>query len=403
MPYAVSPLKLCHFMAHKPTLQYFCALSDHSRIGIIPIRQESIHMYIIKPLLKLLLALVIAAILVTGSLLGFLTITEYKPAAQEAVNVTHSSSSTPITPGTPFSVLTWNIGYGALGSDTDFFMDGGKHVTPSSKQKVTNNLTAISDQLIAMQPTIAFLQEVDQDSKRTYDIDQTAYFQQRLTSYRTAYTPNFKVGYVPYPWPPIGRVDSGLMTLTATSVNSATRIALPNPFTWPKRTANLKRCLLVTRIPVSGSDKELVAINLHLEAYDDGSGKEAQTKKLFEILEQEAQAGNYVIAGGDFNQTFNSIDISGYPVLKDRWQPGTIDVSTLADNYQTLMDNSVPSCRSLDQPLDTAESKDPADFQYYVIDGFLVSNNITVNSFSTQDLQFENSDHNPLLLNVTLQ
>lgn len=360
-------------------------------------------MYIIKPLLKLLLALIIAAILVTGSMLGFLTITEYKPIPQEAVNVTHSSTSTPITPGTPFSVLSWNIGYGSLGSDTDFFMDGGKHVTPSTKEQMTRNLTAISDQLIAAKPQIIFLQEVDRDSKRTYDMDQTAYLQQRLNDYRTAYAPNFKVGFVPYPWPPIGRVDSGLMTLTDTSVNSAARIALPNPFTWPKRTANLKRCLLVTRIPVSGSDKELVAINLHLEAYDDGSGKEAQTKKLFEILEQEAQAGNYVIAGGDFNQTFNNVDTSAYPTLSGKWQPGIIDVSSLSDSYQTLMDNAVPSCRSLDQPLDTAESKDPSAFQYYVIDGFLVSSNITINSFGTQDLQFQNSDHNPLLLNVTLQ
>ncbi|MEE1334514.1 MAG: hypothetical protein U0K47_07960, partial [Erysipelotrichaceae bacterium] len=174
-------------------------------------------MYIIKPLLKLLLALVIAAILVTGSMLGFLTITEYKPLPQEAVNVTRSSTSTPITPGTPFSVLSWNIGYGSLGSDTDFFMDGGRHVTPSTKEQITRNLTAISDQLIAAKPQIIFLQEVDHDSKRTYDMDQTAYLQQRLNDYRTAYAPNFKVGFVPYPWPPIGRVDSGLMTLTDTS------------------------------------------------------------------------------------------------------------------------------------------------------------------------------------------
>ena len=132
-------------------------------------------MYIIKPLLKLLLALVIAAILVTGSMLGFLTITEYKPLPQEAVNVTHSSTSAPITPGTPFSVLSWNIGYGSLGSDTDFFMDGGRHVTPSTKEQMTRNLTAISDQLIAAKPQIIFLQEVDHDSKRTYDMDQTAY------------------------------------------------------------------------------------------------------------------------------------------------------------------------------------------------------------------------------------
>lgn len=45
-------------------------------------------------------------------------------------------------------------------------------------------------------------------------------------------------------------------------------------------------------------------MNLHLEAYDDGEGKEAQTAMLLQILQEEYVKGNYVIAGGDFNQSF---------------------------------------------------------------------------------------------------
>ena len=41
-------------------------------------------------------------------------------------------------------------------------------------------------------------------------------------------------------------------------------------------------------------------------------------------------------------------------------------------------------------------------FQYYIIDGFIVSNNIGVNSLATQDYQFKSSNHNPVLMNVTL-
>ena len=57
-------------------------------------------------------------------------------------------------------------------------------------------------------------------------------------------------------------------------------------------------------MPLEGTDKELVLINFHLEAYDSGEGKIAQSKMLAEKLESEYQQGNYVIAGGDFNQTF---------------------------------------------------------------------------------------------------
>ena len=41
------------------------------------------------------------------------------------------------------------------------------------------------------------------------------------------------------------------------------------------------------RTKVKGTDKELVYINLHLEAYDSGAGKVAQTKALNKLLKQE--------------------------------------------------------------------------------------------------------------------
>ena len=63
------------------------------------------------------------------------------------------------------------------------------------------------------------------------------------------------------------------------------------------------------------------------------------------------------------------------------------------------MDGRVPSCRSLDQPY---EGADRAGFQYYLIDGFIVSSNLTVEGLETLDLDFVCSDHNPVLLHVTL-
>ena len=40
-------------------------------------------------------------------------------------------------------------------------------------------------------------------------------------------------------------------------------------------------------MPIEGSDKELVSINLHLEAYDDGEGKAKQLKQLMDLLKEE--------------------------------------------------------------------------------------------------------------------
>ena len=157
----------------------------------------------------------------------------------------------------------------------------------------------------------------------------------------------------------------------------------------------------MSRIPIAGSEHELVIVNLHLEAYDSGEGKAAQTRMLADILQNEAAAGNYVIAGGDFNQTFSNVDLSAYPQQSaDLWAPGSIDVSEFGDSFTCSTDSSAPTCRSLDKPY---EGHDHESFQYYVIDGFIVSSNLQINSTKTIDLDFKNSDHNPIRLDVALK
>jgi hypothetical protein len=66
------------------------------------------------------------------------------------------------------------------------------------------------------------------------------------------------------------------------------------------------------------------------------------------------------------------------------------------------MDNQVASCRSLDKPL-TGNDTSPDKFQYYIIDGFIVSDNMMVQQAGVKDLGFVNSDHNPLYMKVRLK
>ena len=43
---------------------------------------------------------------------------------------------------------------------------------------------------------------------------------------------------------------------------------------------------------------------------------------------------------------------------------------------------------------------DKANHQYYMINGFIVSNNITINNLETINLDFKNTDHNPVQMTV---
>ena len=343
---------------------------------------------------KILGILLCAILLAVIGLIAFLSATEFKPADREAAAVCVSQGTAP-DPAQTFTIWSWNTGYGGLGRDSDFFMDGGKMVDPPSQEIVTTNLDSIRNYLLAQEADAWLLQEVDIDSARTGGTDQFSLYADALAG-SSAFAYNYKCPFVPIPMPPMGRVESGITTLTPHSIaENAERISLPCPFSWPVRTAQIKRCLLTTRLPLDGTDKELVLVNLHLEAYDSGEGKIAQFKELLTVLQEEYDKGNYVIAGGDFNQSFPGV-LEQYPIADpELWTPGILEADALPEGWQYAYDLTSPTCRLLDKPYDGSN-------QLYVIDGFIVSPNVEIEAVETADLEFEHSDHNPVRLEVKL-
>ena len=347
-----------------------------------------------KKILKALLILLSALLAAGLGLFLYLAATEYKPADAEPAELTAETAGRALAPGDSLSLLSLNIGYAGLDAGADFFLDGGTRVRAASKEQVEENLAALAEIVSEQAADITLLQEVDADSARSYRVDQRPL----LGSGSRAFALNYRCDFVPYPWPPIGRTRSGLLTVTGLEIASATRLALPCPFSWPMRAANLKRCLLVTELPLSGTDRKLMVVNLHLEAYDDGAGKRAQTEVLRAFLEEQYAAGNYVVAGGDFNQTFPGA-LERWPVIEDDyWAPGTLE-ELLPEGWAYAFDAETPTCRLLNQPLDP---DDPLT-QYYVIDGYILSPNVELLRVETLDLGFEHSDHNPVRLELRLK
>ncbi len=349
----------------------------------------------LKKLLKVLLCVVLIVVVLAAALITWLSVTEYKPDPVMNLEITSKTGSNKIKPDEDLNVLSWNIGYAGLGKDSDFFMDGGKDVKSADRETFNSYLNGIKSFIHEQDTDLVMLQEVDVNSSRTYSTNEA----EILAHGNYVHALNYSCPFVPYPMPPIGKVNSGLLTTSDYEIAKADRIALPCPFSWPMSTANLKRCLLVSYLPIEGSDKQLVLVNLHLEAYDDGEGKIAQTKMLREFVEEEYAKGNYVIAGGDFNQTFPGT-LDTFPIVQDDyWVPGVLDSSFLPEGWEFTYDNSAPTCRLLNQPYDRSNSAT----QHYVIDGFILSPNVQLNSVKNIDLEFENSDHNPVMLNISLK
>ena len=173
-----------------------------------------------KKILKILPILLIVVVVAAVGLLGFLTVTEYRPKDTEPIEV-RMLGDPDILPPAELTVMSWNIGYAGLGREEDFFMDGGSTAKPKNSDVVNGYLAGIRETLAAQEPDLVLLQEVDSNSSRTYGIDETT----ALQEWCSAYAMNYSCPFVPVPFPPMGKVHSGLLTTSDYMISNAARIS----------------------------------------------------------------------------------------------------------------------------------------------------------------------------------
>jgi len=302
----------------------------------------------------------------------------------------------PISIQKNITLLTWNIGYGGLGKEMDFFYEGGKLVRPTEEMNA-KYLKGISDFLEKESyRDIILLQEVDFDSKRSYQQNELAAIKENLPAHVVTKAINYQSKFVPVPFfEPMGKVKSGLVTFSRYQPEQSERLASPVSYGWPKRLFQLKRGFLVNRIAVSNG-KELVLINLHNSAFDDADElRDAELGMLGDLAMKEYANGNYVIAGGDWNQSppgMNRSDISRYKAKTVR----PLDKDLFPVDWIWAWDKHLPTNRDVDTPFDVTSSKTS------ILDYFLLSPNIELVDVQTFDLHFENSDHLPVGMTVRL-
>jgi endonuclease/exonuclease/phosphatase family metal-dependent hydrolase len=358
-------------------------------------------MKIVKKILKSLLLIIVFFVLGFICLIAYAKISEYKPAEKELI----SQSETPsiINDSLTLSILTWNIGYAGLDSDMDFFKDGGtKVITP--EKRCIENISGIGDFLLK-NDTVDFImiQEIDRKSKRSYRIDEYDNISKKLSGHHPSFAKNYDVFFVPAPpTNPMGKVISGIATFSKFIPESSTRFSLPGDFGFPTQLFYLNRCFMVSRYRIENG-KELVLINTHNEAFDEGGNiRKAQMEKLKEFVMNEYNSGNYVITGGDWNQYPPDFK-PAFPANKEfTGVMGGFNLTGIESDYMPadwrwIYDPSAPSFRTL------MAAYDPANTPTSVCDIFLISPNIESVSVKCQHLGFTNSDHNPVIIQVKLK
>lgn len=362
-----------------------------------------------KKVLKFLLGFLLVLVTVVVGYFGYLSLTFYRIDDNVSVE-TNNNGANKLSTLEEYSMVTFNVGFGAYSDEYSFFMDygvmeDGTEVTGyygkgMSEEDVRNNVNGTKELLEQNNADFYLLQEVDTDSDRSYHINMSEIYQNTFSDYASVYTSNFHSGFLAYPFHDMhGTTNAGLLTLSDYQITENVRRQYPIDMSFFAKFFDLDRCFLMSRLPVDNG-KELVIINSHMSAYDEGGLIRVQQLALLNsVMEEEYAKGNYVIVGGDFNHDLVD-SIGKFPTkqLTPEWV-SSLSNNDLVDGMSIVKaDNAyeVATCRAAEMPYLKGINYE------VVVDGFIVSDNIDAVAHNV-DGEYLYSDHNPVYLTFTLK
>lgn len=364
-----------------------------------------------------LAAVIVLLLAIVGGYVAYVALQYYRIEDNLSLEVVGNPNGS-VGFGETYSLMSYNLGFGAYSPEYSFFMDTGvmddgkevvgKYAKGMNREDVQKN---VDGQMKVAKEALAdfyFFQEVDVKADRSYDINMYARAVDEFDEYGAIYAENFHTANLLYPFgDPIGKTKAGILTLTKYKTESSVRRSFPVTTSFIDKLFDLDRCFAVNYLPIEGSDKKLVLINLHMSAYDEGGTIRAQQLKMLnEVLKLERDAGNYVIAGGDFNHCliadkFESDDkalsyFESRQKVPDWVKNSVLHEAELAEGFSLAANINAATCRGADIPYEKGVNYST------VVDGFIVSDNVTVVEESTLDTQYAYSDHNPVVIKFKL-
>lgn len=298
--------------------------------------------------------------------------------------------------GEYYRIMTYNIGFGAYQQDYSFFMDGGKYSRAKDEESVVANTCNIGEMIHFVSPDFLLLQEVDTDGTRSYHVNQLELINEFNKGYYYTYAPNYDSPYLFYPFlEPHGANKSGLVTMAGAEISDAMRRSLPIAESLSKF-VDLDRCYSISEIPLDNG-KSLFLYNVHLSAYSTDEIRMKQLNMLYEDMVADYEAGNYVICGGDFNHSLRREEskVAGVSNFPRETLPEGFRIAL--DGLRYPSDVSHDTCRSAETSYKEGETAT------YLLDGFIVTDNVSVNYYLNMDWDYEYSDHDPVLLEFKLK
>lgn len=194
-----------------------------------------------------------------------------------------------------YSIVTYNIGY--LSGMTN------NRAIAKPKELFDKNMSKVLKEVKNVNPDIIAFQEIDYNSSRSYEVNQETEISKLGYNY-IAKGVNWDERYLPFPyWPPsmhFGKMVSGQSILSKYPLKDYERIVLERVADAPfyRDAFYLERLAQVSKVVIE--NKEVVLINVHLEAFDKPT-RERQFRFVVDKLFNKYKNEYPTILLGDFN------------------------------------------------------------------------------------------------------
>lgn len=284
------------------------------------------------------------------------------------------------------TVSTWNLGYAGLGAESDFVVDGGKHLFPPSRAIVRKNIKQIEATAATLDTDVAFFQEISFTSPLSL-------WQPLARSIETAmgtevfwFRPDISTRFLPWPL----RLKHGTAIATDLKLEAAELrpiVGEPDPIF-----GVVRRQYAMQIVRLAGEDGiDWVLINLHLSAFDGGgSVRRQQVRAVFDYALAQHQSGARVILGGDWNMELTEPGFAHSTDPAFMFWIHPFPQELVPEGWRIAIDPVRPTVRTVHK------AYVPGENYTTIIDGFIVSPNVEIVDVHTTDTGFSMSDHMPV-------
>lgn len=290
--------------------------------------------------------------------------------------------------GATLDIVAWNLGYGGLGAGSDFIADGGTHSFPPSQAAVRANVAGIAHFLSTQQDAdIVLLEELAHAGPANYWVNLKQSVDVALSGRDALFFADFKTRLMPWPL----AMSHGQGRYSRVAVDSVDVVPLPAE---DAGIFGVRRRYAATVTRLKGPQNWTIC-SVHLAAFDaDAAVRTRQLRELLAWAQREYAQGRHVVIGGDFNLQLAQTNFPNTTEHKYLFWVFAFPQDALPAGWRIAADAATPSVRTNERPYHAGENYTT------VIDGFIVSPNVAVEQVSGFNLDFQNSDHNPVRVRV---